>query len=112
MVVSTHRERDVVLPDLESRTVETGLRLYDLIEGQTPSVFQKDYWTGKMLDWSMRDEAFKVEMFRFVDVFPYLNTRRRWRGICASIFAVPGRIFQRLCSGASSRFRPIRLRRG
>jgi RHH-type proline utilization regulon transcriptional repressor/proline dehydrogenase/delta 1-pyrroline-5-carboxylate dehydrogenase len=59
--------------DLESRILETGLRLYGLIEGESPSVFKKEYWMGKMLGWCMQDEAFKVEMFRFVDVFPYLT---------------------------------------
>lgn len=40
----------------------------------SPSVFKKDYWNGKVMEWSMRDEAFKVEMFRFVDVFPVLRS--------------------------------------
>ncbi len=26
------------------------------------------------MDWSMKNEDFKVQMFRFVDVLPYLNT--------------------------------------
>ena len=26
-----------------------------------------------MMDWAMKDEDFKVELFRFVDVFPYLS---------------------------------------
>jgi RHH-type transcriptional regulator, proline utilization regulon repressor / proline dehydrogenase / delta 1-pyrroline-5-carboxylate dehydrogenase len=91
--VSTPRERDAVLPDLESRTIQTGLRLYDLIEGQTPSVFQKDFWTGKILDWSMRDEAFKVEMFRFVDVFPYLSSAEAVARHLREYFCRPGQDF-------------------
>ena len=59
--------------DFESRVRETGLRLYELIEGETPSVFKKEYWTGKIMDRCMKDDAFKVEMFRFIDVFPCLN---------------------------------------
>jgi RHH-type proline utilization regulon transcriptional repressor/proline dehydrogenase/delta 1-pyrroline-5-carboxylate dehydrogenase len=82
-----------VLPDLESRTVQTGLRLYELIEGQTPSLFQKDFWTGKVLDWSMRDEAFKVEMFRFVDVFPYLNSPESVARHLREYFCRPGQNF-------------------
>ncbi len=60
-------------PELEKRIRQTGLFLYQLIEGETPSVFRKDYWTGKVMDWCMQNEAFKIEMFRFVDVFPYLT---------------------------------------
>ncbi len=59
--------------DLERRVVETGLHLYRLIEGQTPSIFRKEYWMGKIVQWCMQNEAFKTEMFRFVDVFPYLT---------------------------------------
>jgi RHH-type proline utilization regulon transcriptional repressor/proline dehydrogenase/delta 1-pyrroline-5-carboxylate dehydrogenase len=59
--------------DLDSRIVERGRRLYERIEEDEPSFFEKDYWTSKIRDWSMNDEAFKVEMFRFVDVFPALN---------------------------------------
>ena len=62
-----------MVDDLESRVRKTGLWLYQLIEGETPSIFKKEYWTGKVMEWCMKDEAFKVEMFRFVDVFPYLT---------------------------------------
>ncbi len=59
--------------DVESRVRKTGLWLHELIQGETPSFFKKEYWTGKVMDRCMKDEAFKVEMFRFVDVFPYLT---------------------------------------
>ncbi len=60
--------------DLEQRIQATGKRLYELAAGESPTLFQKQYWIGKALDWCMRDPAFKVEMFRFVDVFPYLTS--------------------------------------
>ena len=59
--------------DFQARVLKTGLWLYDLIEGETPSIFKKEYWTGKVIDRCMRDDAFRVELFRFVDVFPYLT---------------------------------------
>ncbi len=59
--------------DFEQRVMQTGLNLYKMIEGETPSVFKKDFWAGKIMDWCMRNEAFKLQMFRFVDVFPYLT---------------------------------------
>jgi len=59
--------------DFEERIQATGRRLYQMVEGESPTLFQKQYWMGKVLDWCMRDEAFKVEMFRFIDVFPYLS---------------------------------------
>ncbi|RAL20052.1 L-glutamate gamma-semialdehyde dehydrogenase [Lujinxingia litoralis] len=57
----------------EKDVVRLGREIFDRMQGQSPSVFRKDYWSGKMMDWSMKDEAFKVEMFRFVDVFPTLS---------------------------------------
>ncbi|MCF8104777.1 MAG: proline dehydrogenase family protein [Desulfohalobiaceae bacterium] len=60
--------------EFESRVKSRGLEIFGQVEKGTPSLFKKDYWTGKVMDWAMKDEAFKVQMFRFVDVFPYLNS--------------------------------------
>lgn len=57
----------------ESRVMKTGLDLFKMVEKEKPSLFKKDFWTGRIMDWAMKDEAFKVQMFRFVDVFPCLN---------------------------------------
>lgn len=57
----------------ESDIVQVGREIFDRMKGQTPSVFNKDWWSGKVMDFSMKDPAFKVEMFRFVDVFPTLK---------------------------------------
>jgi RHH-type proline utilization regulon transcriptional repressor/proline dehydrogenase/delta 1-pyrroline-5-carboxylate dehydrogenase len=32
------------------------------------------FWSDKLMDWTMKDEAFKVQFFRFVDTFPTLTT--------------------------------------
>jgi RHH-type proline utilization regulon transcriptional repressor/proline dehydrogenase/delta 1-pyrroline-5-carboxylate dehydrogenase len=60
-------------PTLETRIRETGARLYALMEGDSPSAFSKDFWTGKAMEWTMRDPDFKTRLFRFVDVFPSLE---------------------------------------
>ena len=57
----------------ESEIKSLGAEIFQRMKGQKPSVFQKDWWSGKMMDFSMKDDAFKVEMFRFVDVFPTLK---------------------------------------
>ena len=57
----------------ESEIKQVGLAIFEGMKGIKPSIFQKDWWSGKMMDLSMKDEAFKVEMFRFVDVFPTLR---------------------------------------
>ncbi len=60
--------------DLDNRIRRTGMRLYDLMEGESRSVFGQEYWTGKLFEWCMHNEPFKVQMFRFVDVFPSLKS--------------------------------------
>ncbi|MFW6053225.1 MAG: hypothetical protein ACOC9J_00255, partial [Persicimonas sp.] len=52
----------------EKQIIKLGKEIFERMKGEKPSVFKKDFWSGKMMDWSMKDEAFKVEMFRFVDV--------------------------------------------
>lgn len=59
---------------LNSRINDRGREFFKSISGEAPSIFNKGWWTGKVMDWAMRNENFKVQLFRFVDVFPYLNT--------------------------------------
>ncbi|WP_243545603.1 proline dehydrogenase family protein [Pseudodesulfovibrio tunisiensis] len=59
---------------LDSRIIARGKEFFKAISGESPSIFNKGWWTGKVMDWAMQNEDFKVQMFRFVDVLPYLNT--------------------------------------
>ncbi|MDR3569025.1 MAG: proline dehydrogenase family protein [Syntrophobacteraceae bacterium] len=61
------------MSDRESRIRHTGYRLYDLMESETESLFSRDHWAGKLFEWCMNNEPFKVRMFRFIDVFPSLG---------------------------------------
>jgi RHH-type proline utilization regulon transcriptional repressor/proline dehydrogenase/delta 1-pyrroline-5-carboxylate dehydrogenase len=60
--------------DLEQRILERGLKLYELTQGELPSLFNKEYWMAKALEWCIRHPEFKVELFRFIDVLPYLTS--------------------------------------
>ena len=60
--------------DLKSDIIARGKDFFASIHNETPSLFNKARWTGKVLDWAMKNEAFKVQLFRFVDVFPSLTT--------------------------------------
>jgi len=60
--------------DLESKIKARGRDFFDLISDEAPSLFNKSWWSGKVMDWCMRNESFKVQLFRFVDVLPYLTT--------------------------------------
>jgi RHH-type proline utilization regulon transcriptional repressor/proline dehydrogenase/delta 1-pyrroline-5-carboxylate dehydrogenase len=61
-------------PELERKIIERGKEFFEAISGEAPSIFNKGWWTGKVMDWSMKDEDFKVSLFRFVDVLPCLHT--------------------------------------
>jgi RHH-type proline utilization regulon transcriptional repressor/proline dehydrogenase/delta 1-pyrroline-5-carboxylate dehydrogenase len=62
---------------LEARVRAIGLDLFERARGETPSVFSPAYWESQLLAWAMRDASFKVDLFRFVDVFPMLKTREQ-----------------------------------
>lgn len=61
--------------DLNSQIEKLGLEIFEKAGAQkSKSVFNKDWWYGKIMDWSMKNEQFKTQMFRFVDVLPSLNS--------------------------------------
>ena len=59
---------------LEQKIINRGKEFFASISGEAPSIFNKGWWMGKVMDWSMNNETFKVQLFRFIDVLPYLNT--------------------------------------
>ncbi len=58
---------------LEALIRTLGTELSEATRGVEPSIFDKGYWNGKIIDYCMAHENFKVEMFRFVDVLPTLR---------------------------------------
>lgn len=55
--------------------LQKGKEIFEKIENESgTSIFNKDWWYGKVMEWSMRNKDFKTQMFRFVDVLPYLNS--------------------------------------
>lgn len=58
----------------EDRIRQRGRAIFAAMEADSTSIFNKDWWYGRIMDWSMKNEKFKLQMFRFVDVLPYLNS--------------------------------------
>lgn len=59
----------------QSKIISKGEEILKRMESQSKgSLFSKDFWYGSIMDWSMKNEKFKTNMFRFVDVLPSLNT--------------------------------------
>jgi RHH-type transcriptional regulator, proline utilization regulon repressor / proline dehydrogenase / delta 1-pyrroline-5-carboxylate dehydrogenase len=60
-------------PESLQREIEArGLEIFARMKSQKPGVFKNA--TGRLMDWSMHNEALKVQLFRFVDVLPTLNS--------------------------------------
>ncbi|KPL05630.1 1-pyrroline-5-carboxylate dehydrogenase [candidate division BRC1 bacterium SM23_51] len=66
----------MTIEELEPRIVARGRDFFAGIRNEVPSLFNKSLWTGKVMDWCMKNDAFKVQLFRFVDVFPSLTSGR------------------------------------
>jgi RHH-type transcriptional regulator, proline utilization regulon repressor / proline dehydrogenase / delta 1-pyrroline-5-carboxylate dehydrogenase len=59
---------------LEQNIRQRGERIFNSLDEDSGSIFNKDWWYGRIMDWSMKNEHFKTQMFRFVDVLPYLQS--------------------------------------
>jgi RHH-type proline utilization regulon transcriptional repressor/proline dehydrogenase/delta 1-pyrroline-5-carboxylate dehydrogenase len=65
----------VFVTDVQAKVVAKGEEIMRRMEGASKvSLFSKDYWYGNIMEWSMKNEQFKTQMFRFVDVLPSLNS--------------------------------------
>ena len=64
--------------------------LFDLISRHRTSPLSSERWQGEMMDWATADERLKVELFRFVDVFPTLRTAGEIERHLQEYFDQPG----------------------
>ncbi|MDH3349155.1 MAG: proline dehydrogenase family protein, partial [Desulfobulbaceae bacterium] len=67
-------ENSAISEDRNNRIIELGERYWLEMKDRTPSLFDRRYWQGQLLEWVMNDESLKVDGFRFVDVLPVLRT--------------------------------------
>jgi RHH-type transcriptional regulator, proline utilization regulon repressor / proline dehydrogenase / delta 1-pyrroline-5-carboxylate dehydrogenase len=61
------------MSSLQEQIEQRGLQMFDLVDQNPESVFSKAGFYQRMMAFSMRDEHFKVQMFRFVDVLASLR---------------------------------------
>ncbi|THJ21831.1 MAG: aldehyde dehydrogenase family protein [Nitrospira sp. CG24D] len=57
---------------LEPAITRIGTRLSQLSAGRAPTVFEARWWSQGVINLAMKDLAFKVQLFRFIDVLPAL----------------------------------------
>src|SRR6266571_7049132 len=58
---------------LQSEIERRGRRIFELVDKHPEPLFSKAGFYQRLMALSMRDERFKVQMFRFVDVLPSLR---------------------------------------
>ena len=58
----------------EERIREVAFELFSLMKEERPSIFSQRGWKGRIMHWAMRDDSFKNQLLRFIDVLPSLKT--------------------------------------
>src|SRR2546425_3245351 len=62
-------------PAVEEQIRAWGEKIFALMDdAKQPSIFSKKGLYGALMEWSMADEHFKTQLFRFVDVLPTLTS--------------------------------------
>jgi RHH-type proline utilization regulon transcriptional repressor/proline dehydrogenase/delta 1-pyrroline-5-carboxylate dehydrogenase len=70
-------KRDSRVEEFESSVRKFGDRLFDAMDkSESPSLFSRKGLYRSAMEWAMRDEQFKTQLFRFVDVLPMLGSTR------------------------------------
>src|SRR5438093_3221217 len=64
--------------------------LYATAAAAPPRLFDRAWWTGRLLEWAIRDEAFKVQLFRFIDVLPALKNPAQIKALVEEYFGESG----------------------
>ena len=77
-------------PALEQRTLERSREFLDNARSNRSNMLNAGFWSDKLMDWSMKDEAFKVQLFRFVDCFPSLASKEDVHEHLADYLTQPG----------------------
>ncbi|MDT7041059.1 proline dehydrogenase family protein [Candidatus Nitronereus thalassa] len=71
---------------LESSIQQIGRTLAKHSKASTTTILSQRWWNDLLMDWGMRDEDFKVQLFRFVDVLPTLKTDEQFTRVLAEYF--------------------------
>ena len=72
---------------LEPSIKQLGKTLSQHAQRHKPSILDHRWWTNLLLDWGTRDERFKVQLFRFIDVLPALKSDAQFSKILREYFS-------------------------
>jgi RHH-type proline utilization regulon transcriptional repressor/proline dehydrogenase/delta 1-pyrroline-5-carboxylate dehydrogenase len=66
-----------VSDQLESSVLRIGEELARLSTGQSPTLFERQWWSQAAINLAMHDLDFKTQLFRFIDALPSITDDRR-----------------------------------
>ena len=78
------------LSRLERRTQQIGSELLDDARGHRAGLLSSRFWSDWLMSWAMENPAFKAQLFRFVDVFPMLDTSDQVHDYLKDYLTQPG----------------------
>lgn len=58
----------------EQKIMNLGLEMLESSKKHQAGLLSSGFWSDKLMQWTMKDPEFKVQLFRFVDCFPTLKT--------------------------------------
>ncbi|MFG0330003.1 MAG: proline dehydrogenase family protein [Phycisphaerales bacterium] len=76
--------------DLEQDIHRIGAEFLDAARHRKTGMFSAQFWSDKLMDWAMKDQDFKVQLFRFVDCFPMLRTPEQVHEHLVDYMSQPG----------------------
>lgn len=76
--------------EAEARTQALGRELLSAARAHKTGLLSAKFYSDKLMDWSMKDQAFKVQLFRFVDTFPVLTTPEMVHDLLVDYLSQPG----------------------
>ena len=74
----------------EQRILEIGNELLADARKARTGVMSSAFWSDKLMNWAMKDEGFKVQLFRFIDTFPTLKTPEQVHSHLMDYLSQPG----------------------
>ena len=75
---------------VQQRTLEIGGRLLAGARKHRKGLFSAGFWSDQLVSWTMKDPAFRTQLFRFIDVFPMLRSPEQIHDYLSDYLSQPG----------------------
>src|SRR6516165_5350157 len=63
-----------VMADIEALTQDYGREIFARLDHNGPILFSPSWFDDRLMEWTMGNEAIKIQLFRFVDALPLLHS--------------------------------------